>query len=133
MQGVSLLYLPKRCLRDPETHGLARLHNLLHRSLRLLDRHLGIHSVQVIQVDVISSEPPQGTVYSIPDTPRAAIWPNTSVLAHESGLGSEHYPVAQVTFVECLPNQLFVLVRTVDLGSVYQSDAELDLPPAAIG
>src|ERR687898_682837 len=53
MDSVSLFYLPKRCLRDPETHGLARLHNFLHRPPGLFDWHLGVHPVQVVKVDVI--------------------------------------------------------------------------------
>jgi hypothetical protein len=82
--------------------------------------------VQVVKIDVISPKPPQGTVYSFPDALRVAIRPNTPLLAHEPGLGRKDYPVAQVTFGECAPDQLFNLVRTVDLGGVYERDTELD-------
>src|SRR5215210_5068788 len=47
-------------------------------------------------------------------------------------LGREHYPLTQVTLGDTLgegaADQLFVLVRAIDLGGVYQDDPELDCP-----
>ncbi len=85
--------------------------------------------MQVVQVDVVGSEPPQGTVYCFSDALRAAIRTSLHVLIElDPRLGCEHHPLAQVTLGEGAPDQLFVLVGAVDLGGVYQDGAELDRP-----
>src|SRR5829696_10049668 len=114
MDSVSLLDLRERCLRDTEAHGLARLHDLLHRLPGLLDRHCRVHSVQVVQVDVVSSEPSQGTVYRFSDALRAAIRADLHTLKRDPRLGREHYPLTQVTLGEGAADQLFVLVRAIN-------------------
>ena len=129
MDSVGLLDLLERCLRDPEAHCLACLHDLLHRSPGLLDGYRGVHPVQIVQVDVVGSEPTQGTVYCFSDALWAAIRTSLHVLIeHDPRLGREHYPLAQVTLGEGAPDQLFVFVRAIDLGGVYQDGSELDCP-----
>src|SRR5919107_5794232 len=97
-------------------------------NVSLLDRHCRVHSVQVVQVDVVSSEPPQGTVYRFSDALRAAIRADLHTLKRDPRLGREHYPLTQVTLGEGASDQLLVLVWAIDLGGVYQDDPELDRP-----
>ena len=44
------------CFRQPEKTHLAFLHELRHRADAVLDRHLWIHAVQVVQVDDVDTE-----------------------------------------------------------------------------
>src|SRR5215207_259739 len=128
MDSVSLPNLLERCLRDPEAYGLARLHDLLHRPPGLLNRNCRVHTVPVDRVDVVSSKSPQRTVYRFSDALRAAIRADLHTLKRDPRLGREHYPLTQVTLGEGAADQLFVLVRAIDLGGVYQDDPELDCP-----
>jgi hypothetical protein len=47
------------CLGQPEMHHLARVNQFLHGAGDILDRHLGVDPVLVVQVDVVGAKPAQ--------------------------------------------------------------------------
>ena len=88
---------------------LALAHELGHRADRLLDRHVWIDPVLVVEIDVVEpsrrSEPSQAlrTYSGRPSTPRASA---SSGVAHDAELGREDDLVAAAASAR--PTQLLV-------------------------
>ena len=62
MHGVRAADRRRRRLRQSQEPDLAGVDQLRHRADGLLDRHVGIDPVLVVEVDVVDAEPPQRRV-----------------------------------------------------------------------
>ena len=116
-----------RGLREPEVADLARVHQLGHRPDRLLDRHVGVDAVLVVEVDVVDPEAPQRRVAGRPHVVRAAVdaaHARVVGVAHDAELGGQHHLVAAVG--DRPPDQLLVGARAVHVGGVEQRDPEVE-------
>ena len=99
------------------------------RSGHLLDGHVGVDAVLVVQVDGLQPEPTQRALDGLGELVRAehptARGPGLGVDVLGE-LGGDRDLVAERC--ERLADELLVDVRTVDLGGVEEGDAEVDRP-----
>ena len=94
----------------------------------VLDWGFGIDPVLVIQVDVVGAEPLQGALDRGADVRRAAVDDAGAAagVRDEAELRRQHDLVAAP--LDGPADEFLVGVRTVDLGSVYVGDAQLERP-----
>ena len=94
----------------------------------ILDRHLRVDSVLVVEVDGVDPEPLQRAVDDLPDDLGAArhppSWLTLDGIDVPAEFGGDHHltPVRR----ERLADEFLVGVRTVDLGGVEEGDAAVD-------
>ena len=121
----------RRRLAEPEVEHLARLHELGHRADGLLDRHVGIDAVLVVEVDVVGAEPLQRAVDRAAHVLGRAVeradgrevaGPRRRLDAPRE-LGGEDVLVAVA--LDRPPDELLVGHRPVELGRVEEVDPEL--------
>ncbi|MCW0424987.1 hypothetical protein NB713_002930 [Xanthomonas sacchari] len=109
-----------------EAH-LALFHQPRHRPDRVLDRHVRIHPVLVVEVDVVHAEPAQaglaGRLHVFRTAVDAACGRVVGVEL-DAELGRQHDLVAAPG--QRLADQHFVGVRAVHVGGVDEADAVLD-------
>ncbi len=119
----------RRGLRQPDVADLAGLHQLGHRTDRLLDRHVRVHPVQVVQVDDVGAEVAQRPVGGAPDVGGGAVAAvhGAVVVGLRGRLGGQDDLVAAVA--EGAGDQLLVLERPVRLCRVDEGDAGVDGVP----
>src|SRR5439155_799857 len=88
----------RRGLRQAEVADLAGAHQLRHGADRVLDRHLGVHAVLVVQVDVIHAEARERGVACLAHVLRAAVHADKGPvrLADVAELGGQHDAIAPV-------------------------------------
>ena len=107
---------------------LAGLDELLDRARHILDRHLGIHPVLVIEVDRTYAQPLQRAVDDMADAVGMTGDPAARLallrVDVEAELGGDHDLVA--VRGECLANKLLVGKGPVDLRGVEERDAPID-------
>ena len=75
-------------LGQPDVPGLARGHDLRERADGLLDRHLRVHPVQVVQVDVVPAQPRQARIDRAAHVLRPPV--HLAALDDEPDFGGEH-------------------------------------------
>jgi hypothetical protein len=97
-----------------------------HRPDRLLDRHVRVDPVLVVEVDVVGAEPAQRLLGDALRVLRRAVDAAGRALEVEAELGRDLDLVAVPG--EGAPDQLLVRVRAVDLGGVEERDAEVERP-----
>ena len=119
-------------LGQAEVLDLAGVDQVLDRAGDLLDRHVGVDPVLVVQVDRVDPEPPQRAVDGAGDVvgaqhPAAGLAVDRVDVLGE--LGGDHDLVGERG--ERLADELLVGVRPVDLGGVEERDAEVDGARAA--
>src|SRR6185369_13595535 len=114
-----------RGLGEAEEADLARLHAALHAAHGLLDRHLGIDAVLVVEVDDVHAEPLEAGVARLHDVLRAAVdHVGAARVLHLAELGDEDHAVTPA--LERLAEQLLVVAPAVHVGRVDVIDAEVD-------
>src|SRR6185437_4802082 len=116
----------RRGLAHPQMPHLSRAYEIGHRSDRILDRHLGIDAMLIVEIDVIHAQTPQRCIARLPHVIRRAVDAKigTGFRAHVPELGREHYPVA--TIADRLSNELLVGEGSVHVRCVQQRYSELD-------
>jgi hypothetical protein len=108
-------------LRQSEVADLTLPHEFGHGTDGLLDRHLRIDPVLVVQVDDINFQPPQTGLTGLMHVFRPAIHALTRLGPHLPELGSENRLVA--TTGDGPSDQLLVLPPTVHVGRIEQCHA----------
>jgi hypothetical protein len=116
---------PRRRLTQAEVADLAGRHQFGHGPDRLLDRHVRVHPVLVVEIEVIDPEPAQRGVQRPPDVLGPAVrhagWRVRRVRAE---LGRQLDLVAPAG--QRPAEQLLVRLRSIVVGRVEEGDAQLD-------
>src|SRR3954453_2515783 len=113
-------------LAQPDKPHLAALDEPAHLADRILDRHVGIDPVLVIEVDRIEAEPLQAGIAGLPDIFGAAIDAvGAAGLAGLAELGRDHEVVAPLS-LQRAADQLLVLAPAIHVGAVEMIDPEID-------
>src|SRR5450759_609056 len=115
-----------RGLGQADVADLARLHELGHRTHGLLDRDLLVHTVLVVQVDVLHAEALERGVAGRVHVLRPAVdaHPAAVLAAHVPELRRQHDLVAPPR--DGAPDEALVGERTVDVRGVDQGHAQLE-------
>src|SRR5918992_244563 len=126
MHRVGTAYRLWRSLRQPEIAHLALPHEVAHRADGVLDRHRAIHSMLIVQIDVVDAQPRQRGVARGADVLGATAHPEVLAIrpTHVAELGGEDYALALAPYRP--PHEDFVRVRAVHVGGVEESDAQLE-------
>ena len=116
-------------LGQTEVSHLARLDQLAHGTDGVLDRHLRVTTVQVVEVDVVDAQATQRRVAGLVHV--AGIAPDRAsrgilLVAHETELGGQHDLVAAAA--DRPTHELLVRVRSVGIRGVQQRDAQVERP-----
>jgi hypothetical protein len=73
-----------------------RADQIFHRTRHVLDRHVGVDAVLVVQIDDVGLETFERTLYGCPDLLRATIEDRLYARVPEvAELGADHHPVAE--------------------------------------
>src|ERR687897_248603 len=122
------LELVDRHVRDPDVPDFALVLQLLHRSNGVLQRHLRVGRMQLVDVDPLQPEPAQAALARLLQVLRAAVArPLPRPGAQETALRGDHQPVG--IRVERLGDQVLTHLGPVRVGRVDQVDAELNDAP----
>src|SRR5580704_2198299 len=134
MHGLCPFDLVRRDLGQADVPGFARRDGLRHRTPALLQRHLRIHAVQLVEIHVIGAEPLQAAVDRRADVLGPAVQrPVARVVRRVRGLdgvpddadlGGQHRAIA-MTARQRPADQFLVGVRPVGVGGVDQRHAEI--------
>src|SRR5262245_40991904 len=111
---------------EPEITHLAGLDQIAHRADSILNRHIHVDPMLIVQIDAIDAESLQGSITSFANILRPAVYRTRSWIgraALNAKLRRDYYRVAQRP--EHLPNQLLVLERPIRIGRIKEVDAEL--------
>ena len=113
-------------LREAEVPDLALADQVADGPGHLLDRHVGIDAVLVVEVDRLDAQPLQRALRHLANVLRPAVEPGLlSILVPLEGeLGGDHDLSAERR--ECLAEELLVPERAVRLRGVEECDAALD-------
>ena len=129
MGGVRLADPLRRRLAEPDVEDLALLDQLGHRPDRLLDRHVRVHAVLVVEIDPVGPEALERALDRAAHVlGRAVAHPRPSArlvaLRADAELGRDH-PVVSMSG-DRLADQLLVLERPVHLGRVEEVDPQIE-------
>jgi len=118
--------LPRPHRRGPEIADLAGLDDVVQRLHRLLDRRVRIEAVDLVEIDVVGTEPGQRCVdllhHGSPGEPSTA----GSVAHRLEELRREHDVITTGVRLEGAAHDLLGAAVPVDVGGVPEGDAELD-------
>ena len=113
-------------LAQPDKPHLAALDEPAHLADRVLDRHVGIDAVLVIQVDHFEAEPLQARVAGLPDIFGAAVDAvRAAGVLRLAELGRDHETVAPLA-PEGAAEQFLVLAPAIHVGTVEMIDPEIE-------
>lgn len=90
----------------------------------VLDRHLGVESVLIEQVDVVGAQPLQRSVDNLADVVGLRVQPLETVVDVEAELGGDPHLVTDR--FENRPDEQLILMGAVDLGGVEERDADVE-------
>ena len=127
MHGVGPADRVGGCFGEPEVSDLPGVDELLDRPGDVLDRHIRVDAVLVVEVDVVGAQPAQRTLDGAADARRIAAQAtgqDTVLLERKPELGGDDNLVA--VRLEGLTDDVLVGERPVHLGGVEERDAELD-------
>ena len=113
----------------PEESHLPFAHELRHRADDVLDRHLGIDTMLIQQIDAIGLQTAERAFHSLANVRGLAVHPCSAavLIDAESELGRDHEPVARtIELRESAREELLVYVRAVHLCRIEECHAELD-------
>ncbi len=115
-------------LGQTEMLHLSRIDEILDRACDLLDGHLRVHPVLVVEIDGVDSQSAKGTIDHQPDDVGVAGHPSAG-LAFDGidvppELGGDHHLALERG--EGLADEFLVGIGAVDLGRVEEGDAALD-------
>jgi hypothetical protein len=116
----------RRSLAHPEVANLAGSDELAHRADGVLDRHVGVDAVLVVEVDDVDTEPLQRRITRRPDVVRSAVHSHAGPVGAPlvAELGGEYDVVA--TARDGLADELLVGERAVHVGGVQEAAAEVE-------
>jgi hypothetical protein len=116
------------CFRKAEVLDLTLLNQVLHRSCYILDRHVWVNPVLIVQIDHVGLEALERSLDRFLDVLRPAIQgiPLASILRIRSPaeLGGNDHPIAE--WSKSLAYEFFVREWTVDFGRIEKCDAAFD-------
>ena len=119
MHGIGGHDLLDARLGQSEVADLARADQLGHGAPCLLDRHLRIHAVQLVEIDRVDAEPAQRCIARSADMLGRAVAPiRGGVDGDEADLRRDDDAVAQARAHDVLADDLLVGERSVDIGGV---------------
>ena len=127
MHGAGAAQRARAGLGEPDRARLAGLHEVGERADAVLDRHVRIDAVELVEIDVRDAESLQARVARRADVlgpPVHAAHAGIPGLAHDAALRREHHALAAIA--DRAADQLFVGERTVHVGRVEQVDAEVE-------
>src|SRR3954453_10947145 len=123
--GARPLELLTAHVRDADVADLALALQVAERAERLLDRHVRVDGVQLVEIDPLQAEPPQAALAALAQPLGAAVAvPAPRSGTHEAALRRDHEAVR--IRMERLRDQLLADVGAVGVGGVDQRDAALD-------
>jgi hypothetical protein len=126
VHGVRAADRRRRGLAEPEEADLPLLHELGHRPDRLLDWHLRVDAVLVVEVDVIGAEPLERRLAGAADVLGGAVDAEAvaALVADVAELRGEHDLVAPAA--DGVADEPLVGERAVHVGRVEEVDAEVE-------
>ncbi len=117
---------PRADRAEPERAHLPGPHQLRHRPPGLLDRHLGVGAVQLVQVDDVRLEATQGGVAGTFHVPGAAVGHDVLVADQQPDLG--RHEGVRPPLLQHPSQQQLVGERAVHVRRVQQGDAQVQGP-----
>jgi hypothetical protein len=101
---------------------------VLHRSRHILDRHIHVNTVLIVEIDGIDLESLERAFEALPDSLGPTVLELLSVcIMLDPELGSDrHFPTERS---QCFAYEFFIRVGAVNLGSVEECDAPFDCFP----
>jgi hypothetical protein len=125
VHGVRAADRRRRCLGDAEVANLARGNEFGQGAPGLLDGNVRIHTMLVVEVDMVDTEPGQRLVAALFDvTGVAARLHDTALAPHDAELGREHHLVAAIG--DSTPDQSLVGFGPIDVGGVEHRHAQVE-------
>ena len=119
--------LVERHVREPDQPDLALVSQLTERTDRLLDRHLGIVAVQLVEIDAVELQPPQARLARAPQVFRAPVANSILQAPAEPALRRDHDTLR--VRMKRFRDDLLADAAAVDVGGVDQRHAQLDRAP----
>src|SRR6266851_1475278 len=116
-----LHYLPARKIGDPDITDFARAHEVIERDQYNLDRGRSVEGVQLKQIDVIGSQPPQRRLASANQTRARVSSVVRPIARRQACLGGDEDAVALTP--DCLAKQLFRGAVRVHVRGIKHRDA----------
>ena len=120
-------------LRQADRADLAFFHQLRHGADRILDRHIGIHAMDIVKVDIIRTKTLERCLAGLAQIVRAIVQVAVIEAArgavripHDPPFGGKHDLVAPP--LDRLANELFVMAASIHVGRVQHGDTEFDRP-----
>ena len=107
-------------LRQAEMQNLALGNEILDRAGDVLNRHIGIDTVLVIQVDTVGLQPFERFLYDFLDVFWTAVQGNSAVDS-EAKFACDLHLVTE--WLERFADQLFISIWTIYFGGVVEGDA----------
>ena len=114
-------------LRQTEVQHFAGVDQFSHRASHVLDRHLGVDAVLVVQIDMVGPQPAERVFHRPPDAVGAAAHAarlDTVLCEGEPELGSDLHLVSH--WFECFADDVLVQERPVHFGGVEEGHAKFD-------
>src|SRR5439155_15882647 len=125
LDGVCAADRAHACFRHPEVFHLSLPDQVSDGSCHVFDRHVGVDTVLVIEIDDVGLEPFQRPLDALLDALGPAVLHLVPAgITSDPELGGDHHLSAHRR--QRLPDELFVGVRTVDFGGIEERDAALD-------
>src|SRR5580693_5425161 len=132
MQGrdtTEPFHLTDREIAYPDRPDLSLNEQRVHRLGGFLHRHQRIGPVNLVDVDVIGSQPAQRIVYLAQDARAAGVAENIAMLPFKSSLGGDDDAGPQTPFGDCLSDDFLRAAETVDRSRIDDVDAVLQRRP----
>ena len=110
-------------LGQAEVLDLALLDQVFHRARHVLDRHVGVDAVLVVEIDDVGPEALERSLATCLDVLRAAVELRRHARLEIAELGGNHHLIAKGS--KRFAHEFLVRERTVELGGVEEGDAAL--------
>ncbi len=127
-QEQRLRELPRQHRRGAEVEDLARLHHVVQRLERLLDRHPSVPAVRLVQVDVVGAQAAEAVVDLLHDVLAGQAHAVGSLAHRPEHLGGDHDLLAVGEVRQGAAHDLLAGAVGVHVGRVEEVDAGLDRP-----
>ena len=121
--------LPAGQVGVPDVADLARGDQLIERGDGLLDRRQRVRRVQLVQVDVVGAQAPEGFLHGEPDVAPAALGAGRGAIPHVHPLVAElrrEHHLVPAALENLAKSEFRAAVLAVHLGGVEERDAGVD-------
>src|SRR5436189_3565915 len=112
------------CLGHAEVLHLPLLNQIFDHARDVLDRDCGIDAVLVVEIDHVGAEPLERALDTFSDDLGPAVLSLLAVHVLDAELGGDHHLFSER--LERFTHELFILIRTVDLGGIEERGAALE-------